>query len=1154
MTHRIHTDFEFDNNYNIKNGFTRVKFGNNKKITETELNEMQKIQEETRSSLIRQIVPTGFTYLKRADIKGDKIICNPNNQDNTIVLAPSKMFMNGYEIAIEGDDKFLDDGTEKEGYLKIELPNPPSALYNEHFLFLEFWFEELSQDSTIRKHGYSEGEILANTIKDHRINAETSRRVGLKWRVRVIEDQNFSKWSEGFGYESDLEYSPIYAQGPKNSKIENVDLVFRNATDSVFKDCDFYGDNNLWVGGRPWANGEHDLNSTNNILGIVENYVFAVPLMRVRRRNSSPYSISNPNGASQWIDENSVSTHPNNLFYNKIIMDDIIDLRKSVSFDGWNTNILAEKSLKDLVTGNLQTNKKEIMHRAQFGTQLVQSNSPNVFFIARFNGKADSEDGLLPTIKGDNTLKYGLGSVGEGLILNGESSLEYDLPTFNKIRGGIDFFFRPFWGSSDIENSQTIFTINDTIYNTEVFEFKKIGTMLSFKYKRNNSGLAGDEYTTNIDLLNNPIYPNKLHHFRITWEYGTSTTTTTGGDANGSLIIYLNGKMVAGNSFVGTDLNPSLLKIGKIENYNSISSESIIDEVVLYDDLIAGFTQISNDYAEGLATMYPSFNGVMNSFNDNDYEQQDFVKRVTTVNGSNNLKIKAFHKALISSRTPIVYNDNGEVINGTWSNLGTEESTFTVATQFSGENLYIQYNILIPAGNGSFELPTKILKAELNNKEVSFNLIGSEPREISLREQNKVFRAFDYNTSRNENECFARLLYYEINGNGQDRYYIPHNLFGYEVIGIKYVGKKYDNIKKMTGDPTKKFEIELSEALLVGQKIDVQILLGGLVFDYQTHTKSIISNTLKTTNMTVTAPGNTETFTIKLNTDSGYNTIIAANSILKNIYDVNGNVTGQVDKFVVYKNGLQVEPLSITGFGTPFLTITFDSTPLAGEIIEIPVLTNYSVGQNEVVSIWFKHVPYQGMMSNKSYSLKRVSDWIPFVTTLSSGKLVLNNPPLKSINNAFNRLPGGGSFTHMLEGEEIIFKNDSFSSYEGKSANKHFVINKNFRTMTTIDDFDSSYFDLDNEFTVKKIQKDFQDGLLDVPFNLHGFFLQDTDTAIKKYAGSACLVSDEQGNILLFVFGHTHKFESITSTTCKPVNGDLFKLKGNPSILNKTQK
>lgn len=125
-------DFLFDTNYNSLSNFARIKFGINKPILETELNEMQKIQEEARASLIRQIVPTGFLERKRRDFLGEEIVFNPNNDDNSIAFAPADLMVNGYELKLEGKDKI--DGI--SGYTLVDIGDAPySATQYYDFVF-----------------------------------------------------------------------------------------------------------------------------------------------------------------------------------------------------------------------------------------------------------------------------------------------------------------------------------------------------------------------------------------------------------------------------------------------------------------------------------------------------------------------------------------------------------------------------------------------------------------------------------------------------------------------------------------------------------------------------------------------------------------------------------------------------------------------------------------------------------------------------------------------------------------------------------------------------------------------------------------------------------------------------------------------------------
>lgn len=79
-----------------------------------------------------------------------------------------------------------------------------------------------------------------------------------------------------------------------------------------------------------------------------------------------------------------------------------------------------------------------------------------------------------------------------------------------------------------------------------------------------------------------------------------------------------------------------------------------------------------------------------------------------------------------ATSSPIVKSSDGTTITGTWSNLGTNEATFTLGTNSSltNQDLYVTYSLNIPAGNSDFtELPYSIEKV--------YDEVGNELEEVS---------------------------------------------------------------------------------------------------------------------------------------------------------------------------------------------------------------------------------------------------------------------------------------------------------------------------------------------------------------------------------------------------------------------------------------
>ena len=79
-----------------------------------------------------------------------------------------------------------------------------------------------------------------------------------------------------------------------------------------------------------------------------------------------------------------------------------------------------------------------------------------------------------------------------------------------------------------------------------------------------------------------------------------------------------------------------------------------------------------------------------------------------------------------TTSSPIVKTSDGTVITGNWSNLGTNEATFTLGTNaiLTNQDLYITYSLNIVSGNSDFtELPYSIEKV--------YDELGNELEEVS---------------------------------------------------------------------------------------------------------------------------------------------------------------------------------------------------------------------------------------------------------------------------------------------------------------------------------------------------------------------------------------------------------------------------------------
>lgn len=1142
-------DFLSDSNYSNLSNFTRVKYGINRPILETELNEMQKIQEDARASLIRQIVPTGFLELKRRDFLGESIVFNPNNDDNSIAFAPADLIVNGYEIKIEGKDK-VDNVT---GYTVVDLGDAPySSTQYYDFIFLEVWFEELNSQSNIYKHGHVDGVLVKNNMIDSRVQEETSRRVGIRYKVRVEKGINLEKWNTGFGYNNAGDYSRIYASGPKSHDIENIDYLFLSATDSVFKGLPFYGDNGLYVAGRP------GVTTIRSDFGILDDYIFAVPLFAVKRRNQKPYSIDEPNGAPKYYNPYTASERPDGLFHNRIVSRDIRDLRKVISFNQLNTTKLLDDSLKKLFTGELYTKEKEVVERIQFGAKALsavdQSTLGVPILYAPFSKTTVPNYG--PTSKKyptDKVEKYDLAATGYGLIVDGTYDIRYrpvDLVNWiSKNFGTIEFFIKPFWDGADETISQTLFEITDDLDNA-LMVLRKNGSKLILT-QRFDATKDSDETNTVIDLTKQNIYYNGIYHIRVVWDRNNNKTS-----------IFINGKEIATGWFLLSALNPTTIKIGKVESVDSYFMQRvgcIIDEFALYSTVLdpTKFPLLESDVINGHAKIYQSFNGSFRSFKDNSHLQSDIIADVLTTSGNKMILEAPYNTIINGDITPIVYNKKtGVIYTGNWSGLNTNKAAFTLdgSQSFNGEIVWVQHSVIVPNGSGIDNLPTKILKAEMNGKSVSFTSSNEIKREVQLVDKDYIIeanhKAWDYSTNRDENDAFARIVNYRFNSNGTNKYLLPKKLYERNVMGIKFVDRPLRKIyKNHDGD----FVIELEETVIYGDYFTIDVALDGYTFDYDSHSKSIVSNMMIAKTITVKGTGDSDTLVIPTSDSVSSNggVIVSFLGVGSNEID---ELTNQYKKFdrgeAVYYDSNMIQPISISGIGTPFITLKFDFVPRLDSVIEIPVLLTYQPTHNDRLSVWYEYVPYQGILDSKPLNLKRFTDWKIFSTTLGSGNIFVNNLKENSINNAVNRLPGGQKFAYLLNGDDIEFENEKLTPEGSYSANKKLVFKKDFTDKIDSNEFDTYFNSLNTDIKIVKMYGNHQDSKINTNLLNSAFYVTDTKNAINKYMGAACLVVDDSGNVLMLIIGEIKKDPTINSIV-EPVHGDVFKLENSPIILTR---
>jgi hypothetical protein len=326
--------------------FDNIVFQPSKPVLDSELNFISDIQSAKLQDAVRSKIPSGWldaNYSLGFDENSDNFGINTTNEPNVLYLnsqksVPSLAAVNGWVLQIGGTDLTEDNK------VKVTLSNPPSSGSRTDLVFLEVWKALVQHDSTVNKpsvdkvfkYGNTQygGDNLDDEILNTAINLETTKRVQIQYRIRVVSGVDFSGTPEGVD-----DTVTVLAQGTQASPVATYS--FTNAGESL----DDYG---LYVAGDGSQQSCDDL-------GTIDGYVYAIPMLKIHRRNKGNFSNANQNGSSVTILSGDESDRPDGLFQDQVHIYDIEDLRHAVSFEGFNYQELLDKTVDDLYSGQLKT-------------------------------------------------------------------------------------------------------------------------------------------------------------------------------------------------------------------------------------------------------------------------------------------------------------------------------------------------------------------------------------------------------------------------------------------------------------------------------------------------------------------------------------------------------------------------------------------------------------------------------------------------------------------------------------------------------------------------------------------------------------------------------------------------------------------------------
>lgn len=267
----------------------------NKPPLDSELNLIGQVEWEREAEKVRASMHSGFLLdpmQSDKDFQSNEAWSNwfklgrPEQNGSSPVLYAN---VNGWIVPVSGTGVSDSDTSNR-----INLFPPPSTDSRVDFVFLEVWQAQIAPNPStqnkpsaqaIWKYGNVEfgGTNIVDDIEDPTIGFETTERVQLQYRIRVVGS------GAGLGSSIDIAQYPdglndpnVLAQGCAASP--QAGFVWENMGSEL-------GDPGLW------RSGDGD---ATNALGTVDGYSYAIPICAVFRRNTAPFvARENASNANQ---------------------------------------------------------------------------------------------------------------------------------------------------------------------------------------------------------------------------------------------------------------------------------------------------------------------------------------------------------------------------------------------------------------------------------------------------------------------------------------------------------------------------------------------------------------------------------------------------------------------------------------------------------------------------------------------------------------------------------------------------------------------------------------------------------------------------------------------------------------------------------------
>lgn len=286
--------------------FAAVVFQKRVPPLDSEWNLVSLMELEARAETIRARYPSGWVMDESNPLAAFRTDPSYSNlfyfgkQESNEVRNVSWAIVNGWMVPVMGtrigDPPLAPNDVDTWNRIELNPPSTSTGGNRAEFVFLEVWLARIDVDpappavaagkpqrESLWRFGNVEGgySFLPDDLVDPDLNYETTKRVQVQYRIRVVTDVNLMDYPDGF------DPSLVFAQGmlstPSTTPFENM----REAL----------GDPGLWRAGT----------GDPATFGTVDGYVYAVPICAAFRRNSAGFSdVGNLAGA---FNRNSVTTN-----------------------------------------------------------------------------------------------------------------------------------------------------------------------------------------------------------------------------------------------------------------------------------------------------------------------------------------------------------------------------------------------------------------------------------------------------------------------------------------------------------------------------------------------------------------------------------------------------------------------------------------------------------------------------------------------------------------------------------------------------------------------------------------------------------------------------------------------------------------------------